>query len=184
MEIVLQAVRIIDSQGIHALTLQSIANGLGLSDVALLRHFRSKEEIVEALAQKVFFETVVSERFDLNLPLKTNLGSLMDAQFASFEAWPESTSIIFEEEIFREYPAIKDWFSERRMERHRRLAAMLREAQSKGLASSELSADAFATVFMGAMRMTVMDWREGGRKGSLREKANPLVSLLVRAVEV
>ena len=182
-EIVQAAVHIIDTEGIHALTLQSIAGQLGVSDVALLRHFRSKEEIVETLAQKVFFSTVVPEMFDPNAPLVDNLESLLDHQFAEFEAWPESTSVLFGEEILREYPAVREWFLVRRKERHNKLVHMVNTGKAAGVIWQDLDADAFATAFMGAMRMAVMDWRDGGRTSSLRSQALPLAVLLAKAAE-
>ena len=177
-EIVAAAVKIIDVQGIHALTLQSIATELGTSDVAILRHFRSKEEIVEALAQKVFFTTVVDELGDPSSSLNSKLELLIRRQFSEFEAWPESTSVLFHDEIFREYPAIQEWFIVRRNERHRKLAELVRAEQKAGKANPELDADIFATILMGAMRMVIMEWRDSGRKGSLVDKEAPLTSAL------
>lgn len=182
-EIVQAAVQIIDAEGIQALTLQRIAMKLGISDVALLRHFRSKEEIVETLAQKVFFTTVVPEAFDPKAPLITNLEALLTHQFAEFEAWPESTSVLFGEEIFREYPAVRDWFLVRRKERHNKLVIMINSGKSAGVVWADLDADAFATSFMGAMRMAVMDWRDGGRSSPLRPQAHALAVILARAAE-
>lgn len=182
-EIVLAAVQIIDTDGIHALTLQRIADRLEVSDVALLRHFRSKEEIVETLAQTVFFTTVVTEQFDASMSLRDNLEDLLRKQFAAFEAWPESTAILFQEEIFREYPAIREWFVTRRTERHRKLARMIRLAQDSGLIKKDIDAEVFASVFMGAMRMGVMEWREGGRSASLVAKAEPIMAFLAQALE-
>jgi len=182
-EIVLEAVKIIDSEGIKALTLQRIASGLGISDVALLRHFNSKEEIVETLAQKVFFSTVVPEEFDPEASLVSNLDALLERQFTEFEAWPEATSVLFGEEILREYPAVRDWFLVRRRERHNKLVNMINSGKAAGLIWSDLDVDAFATSFMGALRMVVMDWRDEGRATSLRSKAHPLAVIMARAAE-
>lgn len=182
-EIVQAAVQIIDAEGIRALTLQRIATMLGISDVALLRHFRSKEEIVETLAQKVFFSTVVPEEFDPDEPLHKNLESLLQKQFAEFEAWPEATAVLFGEEILREYPAVREWFLVRRKERHHKLVTMVNTGKAAGVIWQELDADAFAIAFMGAMRMTVMEWRDGGRRSSLCSQAAPLAVLLARAAE-
>ncbi|OPY34490.1 MAG: division inhibitor protein [Methanomassiliicoccales archaeon PtaU1.Bin124] len=183
-EIILAAVKIIDKDGIHALTLQSIANELGISDVALLRHFRSKEEIVEALAQKVFFTTVITEDPSTNHDLEASIESLFRRQFSEFEAWPEATSIFFHEEIFREYPSVREWFLVRRTERHRRLVRMVKAGQTAGKVRNDLDADIFATVLMGSMRMAVMEWRESGRNGSLVEKAAPMADMMARAIEI
>lgn len=180
----LAAVEIIDTEGIHALTLQRIADMLKISDVALLRHFRSKEEIVETLAQRVFFSTVVEEEFDTSSSLRDNLEGLMKRQFSAFEAWPGSTAILFQEEIFREYPAIREWFIARRTERHRKLMQMIRVAQRSKMANEDIDAEVFASVFMGSMRMSVMEWREGGRSSSLVAKAEPIMALLAMVVEV
>jgi TetR/AcrR family transcriptional regulator, fatty acid metabolism regulator protein len=179
-EITLTAVNIIDAEGIHALTLQRIARDIGISDVALLRHFHSKEEIVEAIAQKVFFDsTTTDEGIASNNVLET-LASLLGRQFKMFDSLPQSTAILFQEDIFREYPKIKDWFIQRRQARHDQISMLVKEGQRLGQIGTSVDPDDFALIFMGAMRMAVMEWRDSGYAWKLHDRAESLQIMLLK----
>ncbi|MFA5313286.1 MAG: TetR/AcrR family transcriptional regulator, partial [Methanomassiliicoccales archaeon] len=173
------ALDIIDKEGIHGLTLKKIGLAIGISDAALLRHFRSKEEIVEAMAQRVFFECIVPEEAPRSEDARTILSNLVKSQFDKFDSFPRSTAILFQEDIFREYPETRAWFIKRRNDRKERISGLIRKRQKLGHIDPSIDPDAFATIFMGAMRMEVMDWRDSGYAWNLRARADPLLEQLL-----
>ncbi|MCE5295561.1 MAG: TetR/AcrR family transcriptional regulator [Euryarchaeota archaeon] len=178
-QIIEAALDIIDKEGIHSLTLKSIGSAIGISDAALLRHFRSKEEIVEATAQRVFFECVVPEETTRSDDVGTILSQLIRNQFEKFDSFPQSTAVLFQEDIFREYPEIRAWFIERRNDRKERISGLIRKRTDLGQIDRSVDPDVFATIFMGAMRMEVMEWRDSGYSWSLRSRADPLLEQLL-----
>src|SRR5674476_1261192 len=117
-------------EGIHNLTLRRVAEGLGISEAALFRHFKDKEDLIDLLASKVFDQYMIREpEGDENV--EAGFLAMMAAQFSSFQGAPEATSVLFQEEIFREYPAVKERFDKRRHQRADRIARMVRNAQAK-----------------------------------------------------
>jgi len=173
---------IIDKDGIRGLTLKKIGSSIGVSDAALLRHFRSKEEIVEAMAQKVFFENVVDEDDPSEESVEGKLSSLFRRQFAVFDSFPQSTAVLFQEDIFREYPDVRRWFITRRNERHQRIAALVKKGQSLNEIDPAIEPGAFATALMGTMRMAVMDWRDSGYSYRLEDRAEPLLDVMLKMI--
>lgn len=178
-QIVDASLGIVDKEGIHGLTLRKIGSAIGISDAALLRHFRSKEEIVEAMAQKVFFESVVNEEGPASDDVREVLSSLLERQFEVFDSLPRSTAVLFQEDIFREYPEIREWFIKRRHERQEKISALVRKGQKLGQIERSVDPEAFALIFTGAMRMTVMEWRDSGYAWKLRDRAEPLLAILL-----
>ena len=170
---------IIHSEGIHSLTLRRVAEGLGISEAALFRHFKDKEDLMDLLASKVFDQYMVREpEGDQNID--SGLLAMMTEQFSAFQGTPEATSVFFQEELFREYPAIKERFDERRHLRADRIAGMVRAAQAKRQVASDVDPEVFALIYMGAMRNAVVEWRSDGCTSDLVDKAAPLHSHLVR----
>jgi AcrR family transcriptional regulator len=105
------AMNIIHNKGIHSLTLRRLADGLGISEAALFRHFTDKEEMIDRLASKVFNYYLVEEPTD-DEDVEACFLTMMKGQFSSFQERPEATSVLFQEEIFREYtPWSKSDFS-------------------------------------------------------------------------
>jgi AcrR family transcriptional regulator len=58
-DIVVEALRICDAYGLDALTVRRLANELGVGTMTLYRYFRSKEEILDAIADHVLGGMVV-----------------------------------------------------------------------------------------------------------------------------
>jgi len=124
------AMKIIHEEGIHSLTLRRVAEGLEISEAALFRHFKDKEEMINLLATKVFDHYIVRESNGYE-DVEAGLLKIMKNQFSSFQGTPEATSVLFQEEIFREYPAVKARFDERRHQRADRIARMVGDAKAK-----------------------------------------------------
>lgn len=179
-QIIDTSLAIVDKEGIKGLTLRKISSEIGITDAALLKHFRSKEEIVEAMAQKVFFDNVVEEEEPRTDDPSTALHSLMSRQFEAFDRSPQSTAILFQEDIFREYPEIRAWFIKRRSERHSKISSIVARGMRSGRLPSSLDPESFATIYMGAMRMAVMEWRDSGYAWELKDRSVPLVEMMLR----
>ncbi len=173
------AMKIIHEEGIHSLTLRRIAEGLEISEAALFRHFKDKEEMINLLATKVFDHYIVRESNGYE-DVEAGLLKIMINQFSSFQGTPEATSVLFQEEIFREYPAVKARFDERRHQRADRIARMVGDAKAKHRVAKAVDPDTFALIYMGAMRTAVLEWRSDGCTSDLVSKADALHSHLIR----
>jgi AcrR family transcriptional regulator len=176
------AMTIIHKEGIHSLTLRRVAESLGISEAALFRHFKDKEELINLLASKVFDQYMVREP-EVGEDVNVGLLGMMTDQFSSFQATPEATSVLFQEELFREYPAVKNRFDKKRHQRAARIAAMVREAQEKRQVARDVDPEVFALIYMGAMRNAVVEWRSEGCASDLLSEATPLHSHLVRILK-
>jgi TetR/AcrR family fatty acid metabolism transcriptional regulator len=181
-EALIAAMTIIHNEGIHHLTLRRVAEGLGISEAALFRHFKDKEDLIDLLASKVFDQYMAREPEDRE-DIDAGLLAMMAAQFSSFQRTPEATSVLFQEELFREYPAIKERFDKRRRQRADRIARIVRNAQAKRQVARDIDPEVFALIYMGAMRNAVVEWRSEGCASDLLSKAVPLHSHLVRILQ-
>jgi AcrR family transcriptional regulator len=173
------AMNIIHDEGIHSLTLRRVAEGLGISEAALFRHFKDKEEMIDRLASKVFNYYMVEEPVG-NEDVEACFLKMMKEQFSSFQKRPEATSVLFQEEIFREYPMVKERFDERRRLRANRIAQIVRKAKDKHRVAEAVDPDVFALIYMGAMRVAILEWRADGCASDLVGKADAIHSHLVR----
>lgn len=148
----------------------------------MFRHFKDKEDLIDLLASKVFDQYMVQEPEDSE-DIEASLLAMMTAQFSSFQGAPEATSVLFQEDIFREYPAIKERFDKRRHQRADRIARMVRNAQKKRQVARDVDPEVFALIYMGAMRNAVVEWRSEGCASDLLSKATPVHSHLVRILQ-
>ncbi len=175
------ALGIVHNKGIHSLTLREIADQVGVSEAALFRHFKSKEDIVDSLASMVFEENQFFPRGEGPWEAMQNM---LTWQLENFQGNPMHTSILFQEDIFREFPIVKDRFDLRRSSRSSLIAQLIREGKVSGAFSANVDAEAFSLLFMGGLRLAVLEWRHANFSYDLREKAPPLLRMLKKCLEV
>jgi AcrR family transcriptional regulator len=178
-EIIRVALKIVSEDGIHALTLREISVRIGISEAAIFRHFENKEGIINSLAGWVFKEYIVEE-MGSDKGVREGIAGLMKRQFLKFQQFPAVTSVLFQEEIFREFPQAKQIFDERRKERANRVASMIRTAKIEGEIAQEVNEEIFSLIFMGTMRMAVLEWRDANFTYDLAAQEEAIMHELVK----
>lgn len=174
------ALCIVHTNGIHSLTLREIADRVGVSEAALFRHFKGKEDIVDSLASMVFEENQFFPRGEGPWEAMENM---LTWQLDNFQKNPLHTSILFQEDIFREFPSVKERFDLRRSSRSSLISQLVREGMASGVFSPDVDAEAFSLLFMGGLRLAVLEWRHANFSYDLREQAPPLLRMLKRCLE-
>ncbi|HNU35960.1 MAG TPA: TetR/AcrR family transcriptional regulator [Methanomassiliicoccales archaeon] len=174
------ALFIVHTKGIHSLTLRELADRVGVSEAALFRHFKGKEDIVDSLASTVFDE---NQFFPHGEGPWEAMENMLKWQLENFQQNPMHTSILFQEDIFREFPPVKERFDLRRSSRSSLIAQLIREGKASGAFSPDVDAEAFSLLFMGGLRLAVLEWRHANFSYDLREKAPPLLRMLRKCLE-
>lgn len=175
------ALRIVDQEGIHALTLRKIADSIGLTEAALFRHFKGKEDIVNSMANMVFEGNQYVPRGEG--PLQT-LENMLTWQMEAFQKNPHHTSVLFQEDLFRDYPSTRERFDLRRTSRSGLICQLVKEGQRLEEFALDVDGEAFALLYMGSIRMAVLEWRNSGFSYDLRSRSAPLLNLLRKCLEV
>jgi len=180
-ELILKAaLEIIHNKGIRSLTLREIADAVDVSEAALFRHYKGKEDIVDSLASLVFDE---NQFFPKGEGPWEALENMLTWQLDSFQRNPMHTSILFQEDIFREFPSVKERFDLRRSSRSSLIRQLVREGQASGAFSKDIDGEAFSILLMGGLRLAVLEWRHAGFSYDLQQKAGPMLSLLKKSLE-
>lgn len=174
------ALGIVHAQGISSLTLREIADRAGVSEAALFRHFKGKEDIVDSLASIVFD---ANQFFPHGEGPWEALENMLKWQLENFQMNPMHTSILFQEDIFREFPSVKERFDLRRSSRSTLIAQLIREGKASGAFSPDVDEEAFSLLFMGGLRLAVLEWKHADFSYDLREKAPPLLRMLRKCLE-
>jgi AcrR family transcriptional regulator len=92
------AIKIIGEQGLRAFTVMKVANEVGIKDSTIFRHFKSKDEIVSSVLDKldtIMEETVFSEKSD---PLE-RLGEFLMKRVTLLSNQPGVRSLVFSDQL-------------------------------------------------------------------------------------
>ncbi len=160
----------IDKFGIQELTIKNLAADLKLSEAALYRHFKSKNEILLGLL--TYFILEMSERIatiitDNKKQPSEILKQLFTSQLKSFVQKPAIVSVIFSEGIFQYNKELSEKVSAMMALMQKNINTIVIRGQHEGVYGKFVGASSITTIIMGSMRMVVLKWKLSGNKSNL-----------------
>jgi TetR/AcrR family transcriptional regulator, tetracycline repressor protein len=91
-----RALKLADADGLDALTIRKLAQDLGVTPMALYWHFRSKEDLLECMAEQVWDEIDVP--VDPSVPWPVQLQRGLESLIGVFRAHPSAPQLVLEHE--------------------------------------------------------------------------------------
>lgn len=186
IEIMEAATLRIDKFGIQELTIKNLASDLSLSEAALYRHFKSKNEILLGLL--TYFILEMNERLAVIIEDKEKqpselLKKVFVSQLNTFVQKPAIVSVIFSEGIFQFNKDLSDKVSTMMALMQKNINALIVRGQNEGVYGKLLGADTITTIIMGSMRMVVLKWKLSGNKSNLVNDGKNVLNGLLRMLE-
>ena len=89
-----RALQLADSVGLDALTIRKLATELGVTPMALYWHFRSKEELLTGLVERVWSE--IDPDVDRSAPWPDQLRTMFESLLAVLRAHPAASKLLLE----------------------------------------------------------------------------------------
>jgi TetR/AcrR family transcriptional regulator, tetracycline repressor protein len=99
-----RALKLADADGLDALTIRKLAQDLGVTPMALYWHFRSKEDLLEGVAERVWSE--IDVHVDPSVPWWTQLQGGLESLIRVLRAHPAAPQLVLEHEKQNE-PALR-----------------------------------------------------------------------------
>jgi TetR/AcrR family transcriptional regulator, tetracycline repressor protein len=91
-----RALKLADADGLDALTIRKLARDLGVTPMALYWHFRSKEDLLEGMAEQVWGEIEVN--VDPSVPWWAQLQGGLESLLRVLRAHPSAPQLLLEHE--------------------------------------------------------------------------------------
>ncbi len=175
-EIVRSAERIIAKNGLEALTVKRLAAEVGVTDAAIYRHFKSKEEILLAVLGDFSapLEMVKTSILDSDRSIMEKIGMLFDEKCARVSRHPEQTIIMRSFLEFRGHRRLSKQAMEMLDAYRARFVSLIREGQDHGEIVSQARPDHLYLVITGALHALVQQWDAEGRSFDLRKEGRCL----------
>lgn len=186
IEIIEAATKRIDEHGIQDLTIKTLAADLNLSEAALYRHFKSKNEILLGLL--TYFIEEMKGRLDVILSNKDRspselLKNLFDSQLKTFVQKPSVVSVIFSESIFQFNKELSSTVTSMMELMQNHIESVVKKGQANGSFSKIVGVSTTTTIIMGGMRITVLKWKLSGHKSDLIKDGNKVLNGILKMVE-
>ena len=186
IEIMEEATNRISKFGIQNLTIKTLAEDIGLSEPALYRHFKSKNEILLSLLE--YFKTEMKNRIQ-SVSFKSNetegdkLRAIFNSQLQTFTDKPAIVSVIFAESIFHFDDSLSYKVSEIMEMMQEFVKANIDAGQKNGTYNKLIGSSTLTTIIIGAMRMTVLKWKLSKHKSNLVKDGKTVLEGVLKMVE-
>lgn len=186
IEIMEAATQRIDQFGIQELTIKNLAADLHLSEAALYRHFKSKNEILLGLL--TYFILEMKERISLIIENEKEspselLRQLFESQLSTFVKKPAIVSVIFSEGIFQFNKELSEKVSSMMAVMQENIKGLIVRGQNDGVYSKLMGPETLTTIIMGSMRMVVLKWKLSGNKSNLVSDGKGVLNGLLKMLE-
>ena len=186
IEIIEAATRRIDQYGIQNLTIKNLAADIKVTEPALYRHFKSKNDILMSLLN-YFIARMENRISSLSVNnQKTPSESLIDLfnfQFKTFTERPAVVSVIFAENIFHFDEGLSIKVAQILDLMQGYVEQNIVNGQSKGDFNAEIPSLTLATILLGGIRLTVLKWKLSGNKTDLIKEGRAVVNGVLKMIK-
>ena len=186
IEIMEAATNRISRFGIQNLTIKTLAEDIGLSEPALYRHFKSKNEILYSLLE--YFKVEMKIRIQSILIKETateadKLRAIFNSQLQTFVNKPAIVSVIFAESIFHYEENLSNKVSEIMDMMQNYVKNNIKQGQESGQYNKLMGASTLTTILIGGIRMTVLKWKLSGHKSDLIKDGKTVLDGILKMIE-
>lgn len=177
-EIINTSLKIIDQKGIKGLTVARIAEEVGFAESALYRHFKSKKEIISFILEEVH-KLSQSNFAEIKKSLKNSveeLRLLLKIHFEFLEKYPGIFKIIYSDELHIGESSLLEKLQLVLNEIIKSIEDIVKRGKKEKIFRPDLDTTIAAVHFLGIVQTAFSYWTIGGRKISLLQTGDKLIS--------
>jgi AcrR family transcriptional regulator len=175
-QIALTAMQIISEEGLNNFAMIKIANRIGVTDSALYKHFKTKNEMlgfmVEMIEQSIK-NSVFKKIVDIQDPIE-KLYAIMNLQFKFLEENKGIPRILFSESLQQEHKVLKVKIAKIIFNFREVIKNIITSAKKDGIITEKIDAEAAAGIFIGMIQSTIIFWTLSDFSYSLKDKQKSL----------
>lgn len=186
IEIMEAATKRIDKYGIQNLTTKSLAADIDLSEPALYRHFKGKNEILFSLLE--YFKQEMQNRienivFPKNETAGNQIRKIFHSQLVTFAKKPAIVSVIFAESIFHYDESLSNKVAEIMEFMNKVVKSNIQMGQEEDHYRKLLNPETITTIVIGGMRMAIMKWKLSGNKSDIVKDGMAVLNGILKMIE-
>jgi len=176
IEIIDASKDLIGRKGIQNLTIKNLAEKMSFSEPALYRHFKDKTEILKSLLlfhreiiKSGIFKILNSDQSSLE-----KFQKILEFKFDHIKKNPAIVMVIFSETSFQYSSLLSSIVSKIMKQRSKKIIELLKEGQKNHEIRNDINPEQLATIIMGGIRKTILNWKLEGFKSDLNVEGKKL----------
>jgi len=183
--LIITAIEVIDELGIQALSTREIAKRQGISEAALFRHFKSKNELLIAVLDHFSkFDNDIFQSAKLkNLSPKESIIYFIKKTVEYYENYPAITSIMQVFDVLRYDVELCDKVRKILDNQTTMIRDLVEGAKNKGEIRIDTDCAILALIIMGSFREICLKWRFSNHEFSLKEVTLSALEMILKAFQ-
>ncbi|MBT5859400.1 MAG: TetR/AcrR family transcriptional regulator [Flavobacteriales bacterium] len=176
IEIIDASKDLIGDKGIQNLTIKNLAKKMCFSEPALYRHFKDKTSILKGLLlfHRERIVAKIQKIIESDISTLNKFEKILEYKFTHIEKNPSLVMVIFSETSFQYCSVLSKVVAKIMDQRSKSIISLIKEGQEKGEIRTDLSSEQLATIMMGGIRKTILDWKLSGFETDLKLKGKNL----------
>ena len=176
IEIINAATELINKGGIQQLTTKALAEKMEFSEPAIYRHFQNKTDILTSVLNYfgMGLKTKMGELVQSQVKGIDKLKQIIDFQFDHFSKHPAIVMVIFAETSFQYEEKLSSAVHNILKNKKERIVSIMQQGQKDCSIRPDVDPNQLASVFMGSMRFTILQWRLNNYSDDLKKEGTML----------
>jgi len=172
------SVGIIHSEGIQGFTIKNLSSAIGITDAAIYRHFKSKNEILCAVLDNFTAKLLgfISSLDNIEANSLEKIKMVYEKLSNTFTNKPAYVSVIFAEEIFKNNKSLSKKVSKILELNNKAFNSIIKEGQKNNEITKEIESQELTLMVMGSFRLMVKSWKMSDFSSSLIDASKKLYS--------
>lgn len=181
-QIINESIKLIHTKGIQGLTTKNLAKAIDVTEAAIYRHFKSKDDILATILddfRKSFYtysQTVLSSENTAKEKLRQVLSQLTLVFYEN----PYIVSVIFSDEIFKNKEQLYNKIIQIITQNNKCFVSIVEEGQAKNEIRNDVTSAEIAVIIMGSFRMIVKNWQLKKQIYSLKVRSDEFIESLFK----
>ncbi len=183
-QIIKESIKIIHTNGIQGLTIKNISKAIELTEAAIYRHFKSKDQILSTILDdfRLDLNDKIQPILRSDLLALVKLKSILDNMIDLFCANPYIVSVIFSDEIFKNNQTLSDKIINLIKQNNEVFRLIAEEGQKNKEIRSDINTEELSIIIMGSFRMVVKNWQLSKHSYSLKARGNDFFKSLFKII--
>jgi len=185
-QIVDAALFIISEMGFQNLTIKNLANRVKVTEGAIYRHFRSKEDILTCIAE--YFKTsstvVLQGILESSDSGTEQIKLFFKSRVNQFAQNPGLTMVMFSDYLFKNYADLQREVHATIHSHKLLIMQTLSEGQKMGEIRPDINAEHLFTMIMGSLRFLITRWRGGGFNFNIIDEGRDLWESIEKIIRI
>jgi TetR/AcrR family transcriptional regulator, fatty acid metabolism regulator protein len=182
--VIIDAIDLLDEQGIQGLTTKEIARREGISEPAIYKQFDSKKEIILAIMDKSSaFNVLISNTIlEQKMSFFDALLYFTESITTYYQNYPQIITVMFSFDVFKYDPDTNSKMQKTVNDNYDFIKTLIKKGIETGELDSKTESEGLAEIIPGILWSAIWRWKITGCKYDLKETVMKSIKWIIRSI--